>query len=194
MKTAIVFLTILVSVSSLSAQPCFERWYGGSGTDYCFGATRTLDGGYLVYGYTTSYGPATSSVWLIKTGAYGDTLWTRTHGISDVNCATSVLLKLDSGFVVGGYTTSYGAGSYDFYIFKTDPDGYVGVVVPDRPVAQRAAPVATIVSRAQLLAEMAEPGQVLFGAAGRAVEDPSGISPGVYFFGRETARRVVVTR
>jgi len=123
MKTAVALLTIVLSASTLSAQPNFERTYGGTGTDYCYGARQTLDGGYLVYGYTTSYGPATGSAWLIKTDEHGDTLWTRTHGASGVNCATAVLLKPDSGYVVGGYTSSIGAGRNDFMLLETDASG-----------------------------------------------------------------------
>ncbi len=117
------FLLVFLPLSPASAQPCFERWYGGSGTDYNFGATQTLDGGYLVYGYTSSYGSGLSDVWLIKVDNHGDTLWTKTIGGAMADVGTDILLKPDSGFVVGGYTSTIGAGNNDFLLVETDADG-----------------------------------------------------------------------
>jgi hypothetical protein len=170
------------------------RAYGGSDYDYGQTICPTTDGGYIIVGGTKNFGAGDYDVWLVKVDANGDTLWTRTFGGSQADCGVTVEQTPDGGYIVGGYTTSFGAGTYDFYAIKTDPDGYVGVVEPDRPVVRAAAAAASIVPRAQLLVEMVRPGRELFDAAGRAVKDPAGISPGVYYLKREKVGKLVVTR
>jgi len=177
MKTAAaVLLTILASVSQLTAQPSFERWFGGGGT--------------------RSFGAGDYDAWLVKTNAKGDSSWTRTFGGSQTEYGVTVEQTPDGGFVVGGYTTTYGAGSYDFYIIKTDPDGNVAVAEPGPGYTRRPA-AATVVRRAGLPAETERPGVKLFGAMGRQVRAPVRAAPGVYVrvlvteTGIETARLVL---
>ena len=177
MKTAAaVLLTILASASQLTAQPSFERWFGGGGT--------------------RSFGAGDYDAWLVKTNANGDSSWTRTFGGSQTEYGVTVEQTPDGGFVVGGYTTTYGAGSYDFYIIKTDPDGNVAVAEPGPGYTRRPA-AATVVRRAGLPAETERPGVKLFGAMGRQVRDPSRAAAGVYVrvlvteTGIETARLVL---
>jgi hypothetical protein len=183
----------LVKTDSLG-DTLWVRAYGGSEYDYGQTVCPTSDGGYIIVGSSENFGAGDYDIWLVKTDVNGDTAWTRTFGGSRADCGVTVEQTPDGGFIVGGYTTSFGAGAYSFYAIKTDPDGYVGVAEPDRPVARVAAPEGTIISRAQLLAETARPGCELFDAAGRAVRDPAGVSPGVYFLGRETVDKVLVTR
>jgi hypothetical protein len=51
-------------------------------------------------------------------------LWTRTLGGAEVDYAYAVSQTFpDSGYIIGGSTRSFGAGSYDAYLIKTDPGG-----------------------------------------------------------------------
>ncbi len=51
-----------------------------------------------------------------------DTLWTRTYGGSSIDEAYSVQQTADGGYIVAGWTTSFGAGDADFYLVKTGPE------------------------------------------------------------------------
>jgi hypothetical protein len=62
---------------------------------------------------------------LIKTDAVGETAWTRTFGGTSGDEGNSVLQTIDGGYVVAGYTHSYGAGASDVWLIKTDADGRV---------------------------------------------------------------------
>jgi hypothetical protein len=52
-----------------------------------------------------------------------DTLWTRTYGGSAYESPGWIEPAHDGGYVIGGYTRSYGAGEDDFYVVKINPDG-----------------------------------------------------------------------
>jgi len=102
----------------------WTRTYGGDADDVGYSVTQTSDGGYIVAGETYSFGTGwTQDVYLIRTDMSGDTLWTRTYGGIDNDCAYSVIQATDSGFIVAGYTNSIGAGYFDFYLIKTNSSG-----------------------------------------------------------------------
>jgi len=101
----------------------WTRTYGGSSYDWGQSVQQTSDGGFVVAGYTSSFGAGGYDAYLIRTDANGDTLWTRTYGGSGHDYGYSVQQTADSGFVVAGYTYSFGAGSRDVYLIRTDATG-----------------------------------------------------------------------
>ena len=60
----------------------------------------------------------------------GDTLWTRTYGADSSDFGYSVRQTSDGGYIVAGYTKSFGAGNSDIYLIKTVGD-MVGVDDPE---------------------------------------------------------------
>jgi len=101
----------------------WTRTFGGDLMDVGCSAQQTADGGYIVAGWTMSYGVGGADVWLIKTDANGDTLWTKTIGGSGYDEGSSVQQITDGGYIIVASTDSYGAGMVDFYLIKTDADG-----------------------------------------------------------------------
>ena len=103
-----------------------ELWthtYGGDADNWFMSIMQTEDEGYIAAGFTNSFGAGNHDVYLVKTNAQGDTLWTRTYGgLGDEEC-NSIQKTNDGGFVIVGYTNSTGSGSYDFYIVKTNLQG-----------------------------------------------------------------------
>lgn len=48
-----------------------EKTYGGSNADIAYSAQQTSDGGFIVAGYTYSFGAGGNDIWLIKLNQYG---------------------------------------------------------------------------------------------------------------------------
>ena len=101
----------------------WTRTYGGSGSDRGYSVQQISDGGCIIVGWTESFGAGTLDVWLIRTDSLGDTLWTRTYGGTDSDYGLSVQQTQDRGYIIAGYTWSFGAGRYDVYLVKTDSLG-----------------------------------------------------------------------
>jgi hypothetical protein len=77
-----------------------------------------------VTGEVESFGAGNSDVYLIKTNSVGDTLWSRTYGGSERDVGLSVQQTTDGGYIVAGFTYSFGVGDYnDIYLIKTDSNG-----------------------------------------------------------------------
>lgn len=106
-----------------SGDTLWTKTFGGADADVGYAVQKTTDGGYIVIGYTFSFGLGEQDVYLIKTDSLGDTLWTRTYGGSDIDGGVSVQVTADGGFFIAGYTTSFGMGDLDVYLIKVDSDG-----------------------------------------------------------------------
>jgi len=103
--------------------PLWSKTYGGKQTDKGYAVAQTDDGGYIVAGYTESFGAGLSDVYLIKTNSGGDILWTKTYGGDSTDYGYAVAQISDGGYIVTGFTKSFGAGSWDVYLIKTEPNG-----------------------------------------------------------------------
>jgi hypothetical protein len=91
------------------------QWVKSFGIEFMdegFSVEQTLDGGYIIGGralFITGPNPNSdnqSDIWLIKTDANGDTVWTRTYGGSGHDYCTWVKQTADSGFVLCGTMNS----------------------------------------------------------------------------------------
>ena len=101
----------------------YTNLFGGGGDDGGCSVEQTTDGGYIITGYTWSYGNGEEDIWLIKTDGQGNEEWNQTFGGSDGDFGHSVKHTTDGGYVVIGHTDSYGNGDKDIWLIKTDVQG-----------------------------------------------------------------------
>ncbi len=103
----------------------FAKTYGGTSRDKAYSVQQTSDGGYIVAGYTNSFGAGWDDILLIKTDAFGNVQWAKTYGEADNDVAYSVQQTSDGGYIVAGTTVSFGAGGGDIFLVKTDANGNI---------------------------------------------------------------------
>ncbi|MBN1482503.1 hypothetical protein EH223_10700 [candidate division KSB1 bacterium] len=72
-----------------------------------------------------SFGDGDYDMWLLKTDAHGDTLWTKNFGGLEQDEAFVVEQTADGGYILSTYSYSYGAGGSDIYLIRTDENGDV---------------------------------------------------------------------
>jgi hypothetical protein len=115
---------VLVVKTDSNGDSLWTRNYGGYGWDQGNSVQLTSDGGYVIAGWTTSFGNG-SQAYLIKTDSAGNVLWTGSYGGSGLEDAITVQQTSDEGYIFVGTTSSYGAGNYDVYAVKTNSAGEV---------------------------------------------------------------------
>lgn len=120
-----------------SGSRAWTQTYGKSGyISRLRSIIQTADGGYAIVGFTedqTVWSPDPDydgHLWLIKTDESGDMQWNKTYGGPDSEGAYSLVTTSDGGYVMAGYTASFRDGTRDFWVVKTDENGFVSDTQP----------------------------------------------------------------
>jgi len=98
----------------------WTQTYAGIDLDTPTSLSKSSDGGYLLTGSTNSSGAGGDDFWLIKTDALGNMKWKKTIGGAAYDIAHSLIETSDGKYVLACETFSFGSGSADIWLVKTD--------------------------------------------------------------------------
>ena len=90
----------------------WQKCLGGTSDDEAHFIQQTLDGGYIVAGWTSSTDGDVSGnhgyvdCWIVKLDTIGNIQWQKTLGGTDYDEAFSIQQTLDGGYIVAGWTFS----------------------------------------------------------------------------------------
>jgi len=101
----------------------WQKNYGGTDDDEAYAIAPTSDGGYVVAGWTKSFGAGSKDVWVLKLDGQGNVQWQKTYGGTGDDEARAIAPTSGGGYVVAGWTKSFGAGSKDVWVLKLEADG-----------------------------------------------------------------------
>jgi len=125
-NTLILASNISLKVESYNTPTImWSKTYGGADYDKVNSVVQTIDGGYALVGETNSFGAGEDDVWLVKTDALGNMQWNKTYGGTSRDFGVSIVQTTDGGFIMACSTMSFGAGSWDIWLVKTDDLGNV---------------------------------------------------------------------
>ena len=126
----------VVKLSSAGALE-WQKSYGGSHVDVCFGVCKGNDGGFLLAGYslstdgdvTIAYGGA--DYWIIKIDELGNLEWEESYGGSATDYAYSIQQSIEGGYIIAGLSAStdgmvtgyHGGLGMDTWVVKIDDFG-----------------------------------------------------------------------
>jgi hypothetical protein len=101
----------------------WNRTYGGAESEKAYSIAQALDG-YLLVGEAESPVSATDA-WLLKVNSAGQAQWSKIFGGANADSPAYVTGSGDGGFLVCGFTFSFGAGQRDFWLLKVNGDGQI---------------------------------------------------------------------
>ncbi len=112
----------LIKTDSLGNQ-LWSQTFSINEHDYARHAQQTLDGGYIIVGYTGDYGPGYFDAFLIKTDSLGNQQWRRIYDENLDEVGFCVQQTLEGGYIITGYIGYSGTLTSDVYLIKTDSSG-----------------------------------------------------------------------
>ena len=96
---------------------------GGSGSDFAKAIAQTRDGGFVIAGYTNSFGDGSGDVYVARFNSAGQLMWVRSIGGENAENAFSVTQTRDGGFLVVGYVWFDFYYTHSIYAVKLDSLG-----------------------------------------------------------------------
>lgn len=115
----------------------WQKTLGGDGQDEPAEIVPTMDGGYMVSGYSSSQnGDVTGNkgmgdAWIVKLDSLGNIAWNKCYGGSNHDGAGSAAQTADGGYIISAYTQSDDGdvagyhGMSDLWVIKTDAYGAI---------------------------------------------------------------------
>jgi len=153
MKKETLTLSLFLFINVLQAQnPLVKQWdnrFGGDTAEWLTSLHQTIDGGYILGGYSESgisgdktqanrdtvcFNGCTNDYWIVKTDSLGNKEWDKRFGGNYEDELYSIQQTVDGGYILGGWSNSdssgdktqpsWGAfGSMDYWIVKIDSLG-----------------------------------------------------------------------
>ena len=121
-EDAPVYLSdMIVSLVDSVGNIVWNKIFGVEDDDeHCNDVIQTLDGGFVVAGFSSRNG---SDIMFVKLDGDGNEEWTKYYGGEDSEGGSTVRQFADGGYLIKGSTKSYGAGSRDIWLIRTDSEG-----------------------------------------------------------------------
>ena len=103
----------------------WQKTYGESGNDEISSIQPVDNNKYIVLGNAASFGQGGFDIWLFEISNLGDVIWQKTYGGAGDDKAFTLENTDDDGYIVGGESSSFGAGGMDAWILKLDSQGNI---------------------------------------------------------------------
>ncbi len=112
-----------LSKTDLNGNLIWQKEFGGIYSDQAKDVIELQSGGFMLMGITQSFGLGPASMYVVRTDATGNEIWSRTFGGDGID-GGSELIEIN-GFEVMllGFTSSFGAGDRDVYLQRVSVDG-----------------------------------------------------------------------
>jgi len=104
----------------------WQKGYGGGGYDHANTVSVCSDKGFILGGYTTSYGGSDKDAYVVKTDSLGNFEWQKVYNTNEEDVGAVVLATSDGGYLIGTTETQFTIGSAwyaNIYFTKLDSLG-----------------------------------------------------------------------
>lgn len=114
---------ILLARTDSIGDSLWAKTYGDTANEVGLSIELTPNGGFMIVGYTESYGNGGKDLWLIKTDSIGNLFWSKTYGWNRNEIGYSIDRTSDGNYIIAGFTTSTVDSHGDVWLLKVTEDG-----------------------------------------------------------------------
>ncbi|MGD9379557.1 MAG: T9SS type A sorting domain-containing protein [candidate division WOR-3 bacterium] len=114
---------LLVMKVDSAGDTLWKRISGGQDYEYGYSVAETHEGGYIVTGIRKP-SPGDYDIYIERFDAFGNTAWSKVLGGTEDDESYAIIQTPDRGYLIAGYTESFGASNADVYIIRLAPDSY----------------------------------------------------------------------
>ena len=100
----------------------WSKTFGGDGGDGGLCVQQTSDNGYIIIGFTASFGAGYFDAWLVKTDSEGNKQWDKTFGGPEDDIGYSIYQTRDDGYIIAVSANEY-SSRQEGWLIKTDGNG-----------------------------------------------------------------------
>lgn len=98
--------------------------FGGANMEYAYDLCHSVEGdGYIIVGYTATFGPGSKDFYMIRTDLSGDGMWAKMFGGEGVEIAKSIVSTSDGNYLICGSRQDSISVEDDIYVVKVEPNG-----------------------------------------------------------------------
>ncbi|MGC9344684.1 MAG: hypothetical protein ACP5E3_18400, partial [Bacteroidales bacterium] len=115
-------LYFLIDATAKSIKDEWPKTYGGSDADMGRSVQETKDGGFIIAGYTRSFGAGMTDTWMVKTDIFGNMEWDKTHGGQHDDYARFIEETGDNEYLLA-HNSADNSGIYSGNLLLTYDDG-----------------------------------------------------------------------
>lgn len=105
---------------TLNGEDIWSQSYGGAENDRAMTVYQLQDGGYILTGFTQSFGEGDWDAYVVRTGPEGDTLCTSTHGTPAPDFGYDIIQSRKGAFFITGWSHGFEHPEGDLLLIKTD--------------------------------------------------------------------------
>ena len=113
----------LLTKTDLNGNIIWQKEFGGIYSDQAKDVIELQNGGFMMIGITQSFGLGTTSMYVVRTDASGNEVWSRTFGGDGVDGGSELIQLNTFEVMLLGFTSSFGAGDRDIYLQRVSVDG-----------------------------------------------------------------------
>ena len=123
MNQLFIILIILLANTKSPAQTSYSKNFGGDGIDRGMYISHTSDNGYIVCGYTNSFGD-NYDMYVVKVDLNGKQQWHKNYGGNKMEIGWSIIELKNKGYLLHGSTTKDSTND-DIYLLRLDEGGNI---------------------------------------------------------------------
>jgi hypothetical protein len=117
----LIFDLYLAKADSLGNR-LWAKTYGGDYQERAWDVRETSDGGFITVGWTEPSQYGNADIYVVRTDAYGDSIWSNTYGGIYDDEARSIILSDDGGYIIAG-KIGYSLNVDNIAVLKIDSSG-----------------------------------------------------------------------